>query len=43
MEQLQNEMMNKRAIGKSTAQLYVRNLRILKGKLFEEPFTGDLD
>lgn len=43
MEGLENEMMEKRAIGKSTAALYVRNLRILKGKLFEEPFTGDLD
>ena len=45
MEQLQNEMMNKRSIGKSTAQLYVRNLRILKGKVFndEEPFDGNLD
>ena len=42
MEQLKSEMMKKRNIGTKTADLYLRNLRILKKKYDGKPFDGDL-
>lgn len=42
MEELKKEMMTKRNIGTKTADLYIRNLRILRKKYDGETFDGDL-
>jgi integrase len=43
MEELKVEMMDKRNIGSKTADLYLRNLRILKKKVDGEGFDGNLN
>ncbi len=43
MEQLKNDIMKGRNVGTKTADLYIRNLRILKKKYDGEAFDGNLN